>query len=195
MDYFEPYRQLAHRLGYTYGDVDTIDNFWLAPDASLIKQKCCWLMKDDLFFWAFDMYGLKFGMKANYSGVYRLVSLPDPSFLCRISRRFVLDFLVGEKRDKLGSPWIDKSVTLTTNNKEMARRMVTETLVKDYLQLPEALSPIAIVLGSDYLPRQKGHETEQVVGLETNRWYTAEELESYLPVMEAFVRKIVIPVS
>lgn len=194
MDYFIPYQRLAERLGYEYGDSAVTNHFWLFSGDPMLNRKFCYLKKGDIFFWAYDMYGTKFGMKATYCGVYRYLTLPEPSFACRISKRFVLDFLVGEKRDKLGDHFIDKSVTLSTNNKDAARKIVSEELVKNYLKLPDELFPLEVIFGAEYMPKLKGYETKQSVGLETNHWYTAEELEKYLPVMEEFVRNITVPV-
>lgn len=194
MDYFEPYQQLAENLGYEYGDYAKTHHFWLFAGDPMLNRKFCYLKKGNLFFWAHDMYGTKFGMNKTYSGVYCFLNLPKPSFECRIAKRFILDFIVGEKRDKLGKAFIDKSVSVTTNDKEFARKIVTEELVKNYLNLPDGIAPVEVVFGGEYLPKLQGHETEQTVGLETNRWYTAEELEKYLPVMEKFLGSITVPV-
>lgn len=194
MDYFLPYQQLAEKKGWEYGDTHSTEHFWLFSGDPMLNRKFCYLKKEDVFFWAYDMYGAKFGMSQTYSGVYRWVKLPRKEFRCTVSPRFWLDFLSKGKCTKMQNSFVDKKVAVTTNDKELASRIVTEELVRAYLELPEDILPLDIVVGADYIPGFRGKEDFQVIGIETNQWLTAEQLEQYLPLLEEFTGRIKIPV-
>lgn len=190
MDDFSPYQQLAEKNGWQYGDMCSADRFWLFPADPMLNRKWCYIKKDDVLFWAYDMYGSKMGMSQTYSGIFRWLELPDKDFQCTVSPRFWLNFLGKGKRTKLGDAFLDEKVSVVTNDRESARRMVTGGLVRAYLDLPEEILPLDIVMGVKYLPEFKGYEGYQVVGLESNGWLTAGQIGQYWPVMEDVVRRI-----
>lgn len=191
-DYFKPYEKWAQKKGFQFGCSASQEVLFPTYGSDpVLNHKFFYLQHQDLLFWASDSYAVKFGMNSTYSGLYCRKKLPVPDFHCRISRRFFLDFLVGGKRDKLGIPEIDKRVKLHTNHRGYARRMITTSLVSNYLQLPKALSPVDVIMNADYIPRFAGHEHEQLSGLETNRWYTVEELDLYWDRLEKFIRQII----
>lgn len=194
MDYFLPYQHLAEKNGWQYGDTRSVDHFWLFSGDPMLSSKFCYLKKGDVFFWAYDMYGTKMGMSQVYSGVYKWVALPEKEFNCKVAPRFWLDFLCGAKRTKMKNAFVDKKVAVTTNNKELATRIVDADLVRAYQNLPKDILPLDIVIGADYIPAFKGYEDSQAIGLETNRWLTATELEQHFPMLEEFVCGIKIPV-
>lgn len=79
-----------------------------------------------------------------------------------------------------------RKVTLHTNEKVFAGKMVTKDLVDKFLNLSGELTPDEFVVNPGYIPRFKGREEEQLVGVETKRWYSAEELERYWEELENF---------
>lgn len=188
-DYFKPYVRFAEAQGYEYGDAARSEFLWNGGDPRLYN-KVCYIRNGDILFWASDSFSTKFGMTQTYSGMYRWVRFQEPDFQCRMAVRFFLDILVSGKRDKLGIPGIDQKVSLQTNNKQLASQMITEELVQNFLCLPKEVSPVEVVFGPGYVPLFRGHEDEQLVGLETKRWYTAEELEAYWRTLEEFVRQV-----
>lgn len=192
-DYFAPYKNLARSKNMAFGSSNHTDVL-LRYFGTLLNCKFCYLQKEDVLFWASDSYATKFGMNQNYSGLYRWVKLPRPDFQCRMSVRFFMDLIAGGKRDKLDIPEIDKKVTLYTNDKEYARQIITMELVEKYLALPKELTPAEVVINPDYIPEMKGHEAEQLVGLEVKRWYSVEELQQYWEVVERFLSLVTFPV-
>lgn len=186
-DYFEPYENLARKRNLIFGSSRENDSFLDVGNYPILFNKFCYLLKGELLFWAFDSYAVKFGMNQTYSGLYRWVKLADPEFYCRLSERFFMDMLTGGKRDKLGIPDIDGKVTLHTSDKVFAGKMVTKDLVDKFLNLSGELTPVEFVVNPGYIPRFKGREEEQLVGLETKRWYSAEELEQYWEELENFI--------
>ena len=179
-DYFKPYKRLAEKWGYEFECFAESRQIYLGrlSDDPMLNNKFCYFTNDRYLFWAFDSFGAKFGMHQTYSGVYRWVKLPEPAFECRMEKFFRLDVLLKGKRNRLGIPEVDKKVTIHTNNKTLAGQFITPRVVKDFLSLNELAGPLELVIGNQYIPRFKGHENEQLIGMETNRWYTAGELET-----------------
>ena len=190
-DYFKPYEKLAQELGYDFGCSALTESPWLRWDGNpLLNKKYCFLKNKDIFFWAFDNYGIKLGMNQIYSGIYRWVRLPEKEFQCRMEKRFFLDFLSGGKRDKTGIAEIDGKVTLHTNDIQLARRLITPEVVEDFLNLPEKIGPVQLIIGNEYIPEFKDHRGEQSVGLEVHRWYTVEEVREWMGRITNFLRSL-----
>lgn len=190
-DYFIPYKTLAEKWGVPFGASSITELLFICyANDPMLNNKFCYLKGEEMLFWAFDSYSTRFGMHQTYSGVYRWVKMSNPDFECHISERFMLDFLVGGKRDKLGISEIDSKVTLYTNDKKYAREVITSDLVERYRAFTKVLSPVEVVINPEYIPKFKGHEEEQLVGLETNRWYSTEELELYWERMREFINRI-----
>ena len=143
MDIFQDYKRIALQNGFLFESMKDNRTF-ISPNDRILNTKFCLLSKNDLIYFASDSYAAKVGMSSTFSGVYASISVKVPEFEADITKRFWLDIFA--KRSKMNNSFIDKNLTVKTNNVELLSRIIDIKIADKYLKLWKQYPPLKIVI-------------------------------------------------
>lgn len=176
-DRFEEYSKLASKLGFEFRCSEDNKRLHLAPNDPICNKKFFYLRKEDTAFFALDSYAAKQGSSTTFSGVYRALPTKGLNVSSFISKRFWFDPLVGCYRVKMGNSYLDKHLSVETNNSEHISRMLDIPIANKFLALWKAYPPIRLVITTDYLDFPADFKDKLIIGVEKNQWIRAVNLE------------------
>ncbi len=176
MKIFEEYKRIGQQQGFLFESM--VDNrTFLSPNDRMLNSKFCMLSKNDMVYYASDSYAAKVGMSSTYSGVYTAIPSNSYDFKAEISKHFWIDFITGRKKVKTNDSFIDKHLSISTNNVEQLLRIIDIRIAKDYLELWDKYSPVKLVVGIDYLQSIVAFKGKLIIGVELNEWVLPERFE------------------
>jgi hypothetical protein len=176
MDIFEQYHAIAQKNGFDF-DWASDNRKFLSANDRMLNQKCCFMQRDNLVYFAADSFGAKAYLSSTYSGVYTTIPVVGNGFEAKISRHFWIDFITG-KRVKTGNSYLDKHLNVKTDDVHQVNRLVDMRIVDKYLYLWDKYGPVKLVMGMDYLAVPAEFRHQQVIGIELDEWILPEKFEA-----------------
>lgn len=153
--------------------------FLLMPTDPILNTKYVLFKKDELIFFAYDSYGAKAHMSQTFTGVYSLSNFDD-NFECEITKKYWLDNFRTRKR-KTGVKRIDDKLTIRSHTDSDIKECVTEKVMTLFLELSNRVTPVKLLVKTDYLNLIGDFKSKNIIGLETNRWiYKTEDINALL---------------
>lgn len=167
--------------GLHYETSKSNKRFLLMPTDPMLNTKYVLFKKGQLIFFAYDSYGAKAHMNQTFSGVYSLSNFED-DFECEITKRFWIDnFRTSVK--KTGVKRIDNNLTIRSHADRNIKERITEKIMALFLKLSNTVTPVKLLVKTDYLSLIGEFKSKNIIGLETNQWiYKTEEIEALLSV-------------
>ena len=176
-DTFEAYFDIAQRLGFEFKCSEKNSRLVVTPNDPISNKKFFYLKKGDTAYYALDSYGAKGGSSTTFSGVYRALSAKGVKVESFISKRYWFDPLVGCFRVKTGNSYLDKHLSIETDNMEQTSKIIDMRIADQYLALLKAYMPIRLVIATDYLKFPASFRDMLVIGVERNIWVPAANFE------------------
>ena len=177
MDIFDDYRRIAQQNGFLFeGNVD--NRTFISPNDRTLNSKFCLLSKNDMVYFASDSYAAKAGMSSTYSGVYTAIPSSFIDLEAEINKHFWFDFIAFRKKVKTNDSYIDKHLSISTNNLGQLLQIIDVRIVDKYLNLWGKYPPLKIVIGPNYLPSIVSFKDKLVFGIEWNEWILPEKFEA-----------------
>ena len=167
--------------GLYYETSKSNKRFLLMPTDPILNTKYVLFKKGELFFFAYDSYGAKAHMSQTFTGVYSLSNF-DTDVECEITKRYWLDIFRTNKK-KSGVKRIDDKLTITTKSDGNIKRLINERIMLLFLELSEKISPVKLLIKTDYLRLIGDFKSKNIIGLETNKWiYKTEDIDALLDI-------------
>lgn len=152
--------------------------FLLMP-AEILNTKYVLFKKDELIFFAYDSYGAKAHMSQTFTGVYSLSNFEN-DFEFEITKKFWLDNF-RTRIKKTGVKRIDDNLTIRSHSDRNIKERVTEKIMALFLELNNTITPVKLIVKTDYLSLIGDFKSNNIIGLETNKWiYKTEEIYALL---------------
>lgn len=175
--------------GFLYETHKSNKRFFLMPTDPILNTKYVLFKKDDLIFFAYDSYGAKAQMGQTLSGVYSLSSF-DNDFECEITKRFWIDNF-RTKIKKTGVKRIDDNLTIRSHSDRYIKEIVTEKVMSLFLELSNTVTPVKLLVKTDYLSLIGDFKSKNIIGLETNQWiYKTDEIEALLDIGREIIKEL-----
>lgn len=153
--------------------------FFLMPSDPILNTKYVLFKKDEIIFFAYDSYGAKAHMSNTFTGVYSLSNFED-GFECEITKRLWLDNF-RTRIKKTGIKRIDDNLTIRSHSDKKIKERVNEKIMALFLELNNTITPIKLIVKTDYLSLIGDFKSKNIIGLETNQWiYKTEDIEALL---------------
>lgn len=189
MEIFEDYKRIAQQNGFLFASREDNRTF-ISPNDRMLNSKYCMLSKNDLVYFASDSYAAKVGMSSTYSGVYTAIPSHSIDFAAEISKHFWFDFISGKKTVRTNDSFVDKHLSISTNNLERLMQIVDVRLANSYLKLWDKYSPVKVVFGPDYLQSIVAFKGKLIFGIELNEWILPDKFESTFNDFQDFVMEL-----
>ena len=155
--------------------------FLLMPSDPILNTKYVLFKKDDLIFFAYDSHGAKAHMSRTFTGVYSLSNF-EVDFECEITKRFWLDNF-RTRIKKTGVKKIDNNLTIRSHADRYIKECITEKIMTLFLELSKTVTPVKLLIKTDYLSLIGDFKSKNIIGLETNQWiYKTNEIEALLDI-------------
>ncbi|MEG0500307.1 MAG: hypothetical protein RR550_04195, partial [Rikenellaceae bacterium] len=124
MDYREQYEKIALEQGFHYTDDRTETTVFGSDNGNKVRSEFCSLSKEDITFFAYDMYAPTAYMNNTYCGVYSVLNAPV--FECTILKKVnpLLNFFLNGKNAKSKSKFINDHVDIQTNDIRLFDRFI-----------------------------------------------------------------------
>lgn len=189
ISYKEGYKLFADQFGFEFDDQRYIEPAPAYEHAHDAKTTIYVLRKEEIVFIAYDMRSTTPYMSKIYSGLYTTLDAPD-DYNCKIAKRIpILDLF---SKPVMGNKYIDKKVTVKTNDIRLTNRLIDETIIKQYLNTWNEEYPSEIIMGKTMLG-DKGMEllnNRNIVGLEFNKFLAPGILRSLYPQINGIIQAI-----
>lgn len=176
-DTFEAYFDEAARLGFEFRCSESNRRLVVTPGDPISNKKFFYLKKGDTAYYALDSYGAKGGSSTTFSGVYRALPAKGIKVESFVSKRYWFDPLVGCFRVKTGNSYLDKHLSVETDNIEQTSQFLSVRIADQYLALWKAYTPIRLVIAYDYLKFPAEFREKLIIGVERNMWVPVEQFE------------------
>lgn len=164
--------------------------FLLVPKDPILNTKYVLFKRDDLIFFASDSYGAKAHMSQTFTGVYSLSNY-DTDFECETTKRFWLDNFRTRKK-KTGVKRIDANLTIRSHVDKNIKELVTEKAMALFLELSNRITPVKLLVKTDYLSLIDDFKSKNIIGLETNQWiYKTEDIEALLNIGGEIIEELI----
>lgn len=174
MNYIELYRQIAEQNGFQFQENQEEIKVLGSDNGHRVCAKYVFIKKEEVIYYAYDMYAPKACMSNTYAGFYVEIDLGNSDLECNISRKtnFVIDFLLNGMGKKTGNRFVDRHLIIKTNDIQTIRHLITKSVTQKYIKLHHIISPVTIVFGKgdDILPRLAFLKGKMIVGLQTVVW-------------------------
>ncbi len=194
MKIFEEYKRIGQQQGFLFESMED-NRAFLSPNDRMLNSKFCMLSKNDMIYFASDSYAAKVGMSSTYSGVYTSIPNSFKDFKAEINKHFWIDFITGRKKVKTNDSYIDKHLSISTNNIDQLLRIIDIRIAKEYLELWDKYSPVKIVIGIDYLQSVVAFKDKLIIGVELNEWVLPERFDSTFNDFQDFVAEIILKLN
>jgi len=141
------------------------------------------------FFVFFDDYASKAFTSNTFCGIFKLTKKCKSEM--NILKRDWFDLLSFNKRIKTGSSFIDKNVTVFSEEKDLDSSILNTGLIKKYLEMSKRIMPLEIATiknSASVVPELNGKD---LLSLTTNSWiYDPKELEFFIEQGRDLIRRI-----
>lgn len=161
--------------GLDYETHKSTKRFLLIQPYRNASTKYVLFKKDELTFFAYDSYG------QTLTGVYALSNFEN-NVEYEITKKYWLDiFRTG--KIKTGVKRIDNKLTITSSSDRYIRKCINERVTSLFMELTDKVTPVKLLVKTDYLRLIEDFKSENIIGLETNRWiYKTEDIEALLDI-------------
>lgn len=155
--------------GIDYDSHNSSRKFYLSPSDPFLKTKFVVFEMNDLFFIAYDTYASKTSMTKTFTGIYRQFPFGKQTDVS-VLKRDILDKVFRTKREKTGDLLVDKAFTIRTNGTFPLTKYFDALDSKKLLALSDLISPIELLIKSNYIEFVNDLKGHNVIGIETNEW-------------------------
>ena len=171
----------AKAKGLYYETSKSNKRFLLMPTDPILNTKYVLFKKGELIFFAYDSYGAKAHMSQTFTGVYSLSDF-DTDVECEITKKYWLDiFRTG--KTKTGVKRIDNKLTITSSSDRYIKKLINERVTSLFMELTDKITPVKLLIKTDYLRLIGDFKSKNIIGLETNKWiYKTEDIEALLDI-------------
>ncbi|MEG1616984.1 MAG: hypothetical protein RR202_09530 [Bacteroidales bacterium] len=171
------YEKIAKSLGFDFASHKSqFIPFFLGKN--FINSQWCSMRKDPISFWASDMYTSSPYFNSTYCGVYIDTGL-NLEVSGELSKRFSLTDIFAKKT---GDKFIDKNVTIKSDDPEKFRSLLDKESVLLFLDIWKRYQPVMLVIkpgeACDNPQYQRSKNT--IISIQTNKWIEPEELPSFI---------------
>ncbi len=129
-------------------------------------------------------------MSQTFTGVYSLSNY-DTDFECETTKRFWLDNFRTRKK-KTGVKRIDANLTIRSHVDKNIKELVTEKAMALFLELSNRITPVKLLVKTDYLSLIDDFKSKNIIGLETNQWiYKTEDIEALLNIGGEIIEELI----
>ena len=185
--------EFAEQKGLKYYSNSNVKNFHLSLHERYASSKFVVfdLQNTDknTFVVFFDYFASKAYTGETYCGIFK--SIHKCKSEIKIQKRDWFDNLSFKKRIKTGISFIDKNVTVSSENKEVDTYIVNSDIIRKYLEISKRIMPLklATIKNSESLvPELNG---KNLISLTTNSWISDPgELEFFIEQGKELLRKI-----
>jgi len=152
----------------------------LVPNDPITNKKFVIFQSDDFFFLASDSFGMRVSSGSTYTGLYGAINLPKNIEL-KMFKRFWIDRILRSNIRRTGHSFIDKHVTITSNNKTLVNQLINDRAIKHFNAISNRDFPFNLVIAFDYVPLISPLKNKMIIGIETKDWlYQDNDLEALL---------------
>lgn len=161
--------------GLDYETHKSTQRFLLVQPYRVASNKYVLFKKDELIFFAYDSYG------QILTGVYALSNFEN-DVACEITKKYWLDiFRTG--KTKTGVKRIDNKLTITSSSDRYIKKLINERVTSLFMELTDKITPVKLLIKTDYLRLIGDFKSKNIIGLETNKWiYKTEDIEALLDI-------------
>jgi len=126
------------------------------------------------YYCAYDSFSSKAYSGRCYSGIYRDFSHKETPDL-KVRPKFWIDKLSFKRKIKMGSNELDKKLLIQSSDADFANKIVSQKLGLAFIKLYKLISPIDLIIDTNYLSYNTQLKGKSIIGIETNEWITEND--------------------
>lgn len=169
--YFESIEDYAREKGIPHHSNKSADNHLLHPAERYTSKKFIIFeldKKEKNFFIFFDSYAPKAYTSNTFCGLFKKILKCDNEI--KIIRRDWFDALSFKRRLKTGDYFLDRNVTIYSQNSKINGSIINNKVVREFIDLNKVIQPLELVTQREAISIVPELNGQSLVALKTNSW-------------------------